>query len=36
MGTMFIETSGKTKSEMDESSRGGFTEDESAELEREV
>jgi hypothetical protein len=36
MGNMFIKTSGKTNSEMDESSRGGFTGDESVKLKREV
>jgi hypothetical protein len=36
MGTMFIKTSGKTKIGMVESSRRGFTENESAKLDREV
>jgi hypothetical protein len=36
MGTMFIKTSRKTKIEMAGSSRRGFNDDESEELEREV
>jgi hypothetical protein len=36
MGTMFIKTSGKTKTEMAASSRRGFKEDKSEKLEREV
>jgi hypothetical protein len=36
MGTMFIKTSGKNKIEMVESSKRGFTGDESAKLETEV
>jgi hypothetical protein len=36
MGTMFIKTSGKTKIEIVYSSRRGFTENQSAKLEREV
>jgi hypothetical protein len=36
MGTMFIKTSGKTKIEMVESSRRGFSKDEGAKLERKV
>jgi hypothetical protein len=36
MGTMFINSSGKTKIEMVGPSRRGFKEDESEALEREV
>jgi hypothetical protein len=36
MGTMFIKTSGKTQIAMAGPSRGGFKEDESEKLEREV
>jgi hypothetical protein len=36
MGTMFIKTSRETKIEMVGTSRGGFEEDESEKLEREV
>jgi hypothetical protein len=36
MGTMFIKTSRETKTEMVGTSRGGFEEDESEKLEREV
>jgi len=36
MGTMFIKTSKKTKTEMAWPSRRGFKEDESEKLEREV
>jgi hypothetical protein len=36
MGTMFIKTSRKAKTEIDRSSGRGFKEDESEKLEREV
>jgi hypothetical protein len=36
MGTMFMKSSGKTKSEMAGPSRRGFKEDEIEKLEREV
>jgi hypothetical protein len=36
MGTMFIKTSGKTKTEMAKSRRRGSTENESPKLEREM
>ena len=36
MGTMFIKTSRKTKTEMAQTSRRRFKEDESQNLEREV
>jgi hypothetical protein len=36
MGTLFIKTSRKTKTEMDRPSGRGFKEDESEKLEREV
>jgi hypothetical protein len=36
MGTLFINTSRKTKTEMDRPSGRGFKEDESEKLEREV
>jgi hypothetical protein len=36
MGTMYIKTSRETKIEMVGTSRGGFEEDESEKLEREV
>jgi hypothetical protein len=36
MGTVFIKTSRKTKTEMVGKSRRGFKEDESEKLEREV
>jgi hypothetical protein len=36
MGTMFIKSSRETKTEMVGTSRGGFEEDESDKLEKEV